>query len=246
VKRDIWKGQIQESYCPPYPCAACSGGILKLVAKSFKSRETARSKAWRSHSDWDPDWLDYVFSAEAECGNPKCSQTYFLIGTGGVEPYFDDEEGQSWGDAYYPKACVPMPPIIEIPNKCPQDVKLDLIKSFEDFWRNPNASANAIRTALDRLMDHLGITKLDKSKKELTLHKRIEIYAAGEPTIGSQLMALKWLGNTGSHGNRTSIDDLLDAYEILEHCLMEVIEMKTQKIAELAAKLNKKHSPKEK
>jgi hypothetical protein len=54
-------------------------------------------------------------------------------------------------------------------------------------------------------------------------------------------MALKWLGNTGTHSAEVSEDDLLDAFEILEHALIEIIEKRSTKVAELAKKLTKKH-----
>ena len=55
-------------------------------------------------------------------------------------------------------------------------------------------------------------------------------------------MALKWLGNTGSHGSKVNVEDLLDAFEILEHTLSEIIENKSKKIATLAVNLTKKYS----
>jgi hypothetical protein len=62
-----------------------------------------------------------------------------------------------------------------------------------------------------------------------------------QTTLGSQLMALKWLGNTASHEGGVSRDDLLDAFEILEHNLRELIEHRSARVAELARKLTKKH-----
>jgi len=64
----------------------------------------------------------------------------------------------------------------------------------------------------------------------------------GEPAVGAQLMALKWLGNTASHEGSVSRDDLLDAFEILEHSLSELIEQRSARVAELARQLTKKHS----
>jgi hypothetical protein len=37
-------------------------------------------------------------------------------------------------------------------------------------------------------------------------------------------MALKWLGNTGTHTSAVTRDDLLDAFEILDHALVELID----------------------
>ena len=56
-------------------------------------------------------------------------------------------------------------------------------------------------------------------------------------------MALKWLGNTGTHKGEVDREDLLDAFEILEHALTELIDRRATKIAALAKKLTQKHRP---
>jgi hypothetical protein len=143
-----------------------------------------------------------------------------------------------------------MPDIFEIPKKCPPEVKTELSAGFTLFWSDQAAAAGRIRVALERLMDHLGIPMRRKEKNgkfsELSLHHRIELFEKGEPAIGSQLMALKWLGNTGSHQGKLVRDDLLDAFEILEHALTELIDQRTAKVAALAKKLMKKHAPRRK
>lgn len=97
-------------------------------------------------------------------------------------------------------------------------------------------------------MNHVGIPKRKKGTNgkffDLTLHARIEAFVKKEPAIGPQLMALKWLGNTGSHDSNVSTNDLLDAFEILEHSLREIIGGHSAKVAALAKKLTKKHANK--
>ena len=242
MKRDLWRAQISAHYCQPYPCCACSNGILKIVPKTFVSEETTRSKARRGHSDRDPDWIDYVFGAQAKCGNPNCAQIYIFSGSGGVEQSYDGEGGWEWGDAYHPKSAFPMPHIISLPSKVYDDVKLELIRSFETFWRNPESCANSIRNALDKLMINLGFSSNEADGNEINLHQKIELFSKGHPELGSNLMSVKWLCNTGSHGRCISHEELLDAYEIFEFCLNEIIEEKSKKIAQLAEKLNAKHS----
>ena len=61
---------------------------------------------------------------------------------------------------------------------------------------------------------------------------------------GPHLMALKWRGNAGSHGSKVSRIDLLDAFEIMEHSLVEILDKRSAKVAALAEKMTKKHAPK--
>jgi Domain of unknown function (DUF4145) len=219
---------------------------LQIVPKTFISAETARSKYWRNDPEWDPDWIDYVFGTQAKCNNPKCDQMYFLSGSGGVEPNYDGEGNFDWDDAYYPKSAFPMPHIISFPKKVHDDVKAELIKSFETFWRNPEACANSMRNALDKLMINLGFANNEVDGNEINLHQKIETFSKSEPDLGVNLMSIKWLCNTGSHGRVVSHDELLDAYEIFEFCLEEIVEEKSKKIAKLAQKLNAKHDKSQK
>ena len=96
-------------------------------------------------------------------------------------------------------------------------------------------------------MDHLRIQKRRKNKNgkfdNLNLHKRIEVFSHTEPMIGKQLMALKWLGNTGSHDGDVVKNDVLDAFEIIEHTLLELIEQRSKRLAALASGLEEKHRP---
>ena len=55
-------------------------------------------------------------------------------------------------------------------------------------------------------------------------------------------MALKWVGNAGSHEGNVTQSDTLDAFEILEHTLIEIVDKHSAKIAALVEKLTKKHS----
>ncbi|MBK8374092.1 MAG: DUF4145 domain-containing protein [Sphingomonadales bacterium] len=242
MKRQLWRAQVNAHHCPPYQCCACSSGVLQVVPKTFISDETARSKAWRTDRQWDPDWIDYIFSLQAKCNNPKCAQLYFLTGAGGVEQNYIEDGDWEWSDAYYPKTSFPMPHLINFPNKVYEDVKGELIKSFETFWRNPDSCANSIRNSLDKLMINLGFSSTKADGNEINLLHKIELFSKSHPELGANLMSVKWLCNTGTHGRRITHEELLDAYEIYEFCLEEIIEEKSKKIAQLAAKLNEKHN----
>ncbi len=160
--------------------------------------------------------------------------------------------GDSEGDTHYedyflPRFCTPMPDIFELPKKCPDDVACELRAAFALFWSDPSAAANRVRVALERLMDHLLVQKRRKNKNgkfdKLKLHTRIEIFAKAEPFWGAQLMALKLLGNTGSHDGGVTKDEVLDAFEIIEHALFELIGQRSKRIAALAKGLKAKHTP---
>jgi hypothetical protein len=249
MKRQLWQQSLSRSTCPPWPCSICKSGVLVLVPKSLSHEETVSSSSAHSHDAFEPDWIEYAFMAWAQCSNAKCKQKYAISGRGGVTPEVVDDEGSwSWEDFFDPKHCFPALRVIEIPAACPENVVNELEASFELFWINPAACAGRIRVALEHLMNHMGVPKRRKKKDgsfhELSLHGRIEAFAGKDKTSGSHLMALKWLGNAGSHEGGVKADDLLDAFEVLEHVLQEVIDGKAAKISKLARKLLKAHGKK--
>lgn len=249
MKRSLWTETLTEHHAPSWPCPGCHKGALALVQKSLVYKETAASK--RAHSDdaWEPEWIEYAFTAWLKCNRTTCNQEVAVSGNGEVEMDYDPEdEDMVWSPYFIPKFCWPMPNMFELPAKCPDGIEKELRAAFSLFWFNTGAAANKTRTALENLMDHLGIKKRYKVANgkfaERTLHQRIEVFQKREPVIGAQLMALKWLGNTGSHEGEVSRDDVLDAFEILEHALGELIDQRTAKVAALARKLMKKHGKK--
>jgi hypothetical protein len=245
MDRKLWTQLLTKTACPAWPCPVCHKGTVALVPKSLIHKETIESKRAHSHEAWEPEWISYTFTAWGQCGHGSCKQEFAIAGTGGIEPEFGPEE-IDWADYFSPKICRPMPDIFDFPAKCPVEVTQELRAAFELLWSHHAACAGRIRVALECLMNHLGVSRRKKDKNgkfyDLQLHQRIEDFAKSQPVIGAQLMALKWLGNSGSHDADVSKDDLLDAFEIMEHALGEIIDQRSARVAALAKKLTKKHS----
>jgi uncharacterized protein DUF4145 len=245
MKRYLWNSSISENSCPPWECSACSNGTLRLKKESLQYEETRESKRSRSDEEFDANWIEYSFTAWANCNNQNCMQSYAISGLGGVEPRYTGEDEWDYFDAFYPKSIHPTLNIITIPSKCPREVKEELKKAFSLYWANNEACTSRIRVALEHLLSHIGIPKqkTDENGKStnINLHTRIETYAKDEPQLGQHLMALKWIGNTSSHDGAISHGELIDAFEILEYVLSEIIQGNSKRIASLARKLAEKH-----
>lgn len=248
MNRHLWTQELSKYYCPPWPCPVCKKGTTSLVKDSLTYKETVRSVRSHKDDDFSPEWVDFTFTAWAKCTHSTCRQEFAISGRGGVAPQWVSEEDWDYDEYFVAKACHPMPEIIELPAKCPEDILMELRSAFSLFWSSPPACANRIRVSLEYLMNHVGIPKRKKGSNgkffDLTLHARIEAFARKDPIIGSHLMALKWLGNTASHDSDVSSHDLLDAFEILENALREVIGGHSAKVAALAKRLTKKHGGK--
>jgi hypothetical protein len=246
MNNDVWRQQLSENWCPAWPCSSCGNGTLSLIKDSLKYQETIESVKSHNVEGFDADWVVFVFTAWAQC--QSCKQEYAISGTGGVAPEMTSDTEWDYQNYFQPKVCSPMPDIFQLPEKCPDDIAEDLRAAFAVFWINRSACAGRVRVGLEHLMTHLGIpnekTGADGKVSELTLHARIDLFTKKESTLGSLLMALKWLGNTGSHDSDVSKNDLLAAFEVMEHALKELIGGHSKKIAELAKNLTEKHASK--
>jgi hypothetical protein len=249
MKRYLWETSLSSSSCPPWPCTACGKGHLRLKRDSLVHEETAESRRWQGSEDWIPEQIEFTFVAWASCSNERCNESFAIAGNGGIEQEYtgDDDGSTEWVNHFYPKTVVPTLQMIELPAKCPKNVKDLLFDAFTCYWSQADASAGRIRAALEALLTHVGVpteqTKESGKATPLYLHTRIELYAKENPVIGQQLMAIKWLGNNGSHGTKITRSDVLDALELLEHALTEMLDKRSEKMAALAAKIAARHRP---
>lgn len=248
MRRDLWTKNITKHSCPSWACTVCNKGTLRLVKDSLEFKETIESVRLRKDEEFFyPERIEYAFTAWAQCSHPACQQQYAIAGSGGVEQQTSADDGDCV-DYFSPKICFPMPDIFDLPTRCPKNVDEALHSAFRVFWLNPAACANQIRVSLEYLMDHVSVPRTRESSKgkseELKLDARIKIFTEEEAVLGGQLMALKWLGNTASHEGEVSKNDLLDAFEIMEHTLKEIIDRPSAKVAALAQNLTDKHEKK--
>jgi hypothetical protein len=57
------------------------------------------------------------------------------------------------------------------------------------------------------------------------------------------MMAVKWIGNAGSHAKPVTREDLLDGYEMIEHLLDQIYIQPGKKLASLAKQINRSKKP---
>jgi hypothetical protein len=247
MKRELWTTNLYKYGCAAWPCPICATGTLKLVPNSLIIYETAQSKIGHADDEFDPEWTDYRFTAWATCVNQKCKQKVAIAGKGGVQQV-NSPEGWDWDDYFEPLFWHPMPPLFKVPESCPESVKESLAAAFALYASDRPASAGRLRMALEALMDHSKVKRWGRNQHnrlvELSLHARLAKFKLNSPLVGDHLMALKWLGNAGSHNSKLSRDDLLDAFEVFEHALVEIIEERGDRVAGLAKGLAKKFARK--
>lgn len=217
---------------PHWRCARCGGGPLRFNPKEFAFRDTAETKAGRGELWFEAEMIVERFAGFIQCPNPACADWVLVSGTtrNFLEP--DPEPGQ-YGEVLvrelWPTQVLPAPAIIDIPQQCPEDVAAAIRRAFDLYWTDSSAAANAIRVAIEALMSHFRVPKYGKGAKgkgrvAISLHKRIdEAFRKLRPDAADFLLAIKWIGNAGSHdAGELSKGALTDAFVLLDHALQEL------------------------
>ncbi len=241
----IWSRSIIEGRCPPWPCPKCWRGTLSLRNGSLNCIEHADSRRWRREDGWEPDFVSYIFTAWAECGNSDCSHEFAISGIGEDRPPVQEDEEPGYKTALYIRGISPPLEMFKISNACPQPMADAIRSAFQIFWIDGAACAGRLRVALESLMDsnQIPILRKEGGKAPMPLDNRLKIFADKEPAMKDHLMALKWLGNTGSHSHGVPEHELLQAFEVLEHVIEELIDKKSARIAKIADQIDKRHNP---
>ena len=247
VDRRLWQRRLAKTYAPSWPCPTCRKGVLRLDRESMASRDTAETRRGRRREDWTPELDMGRFIAFLVCDNKPCAEVVTV--TGRTFPYavLGPENEMEYDEEFVPVLMDPPAPFIDIPEPCPTDARRELIAAFRLVWVDPNAAGNRIRASLEHLLDAVRVPRKRRTAngrfERLTLHRRIEVFREKNPALGDSLLAVKWLGNIGSHEAALKPDDLFDAFDILEHAIIELWAPPSKAIKQLAAEINRRKGP---
>lgn len=239
MKRSLWTERLTKTSCPAWTCSICGEGFLSVLNNNTTSFLTADSNK-KNH--------EFIVTAWAKCSNKNCEQKFAILGSGHNEKIYPDKQDSPSQLYYTLKACYPMPDIISIPANVPSSISDLLDDSYKLFLIDSNACGAKIRSSLEAFLDDRNIAKETLNKKgethRIRLHDRISEYAKDNPDTGEHILAIKWLGNFCAHEDIDICkEDLLDAYEILEHTLNSIFDPPQQKVMQQAQKLTKKYAP---
>lgn len=249
IERTIWEKYFEESTMPAWRCSTCSCGTLRLQQDSFRYDQTADTKKYVGEIWFETEMIQLRFSALLICSNDHCGESYALSGTGKVDDDHDYSGRTGYSETFLATHFVPGPLVVAIPPDCPQKIKDKIIASFGCFVGDPDSAANQVRSAVEQILDHKKVAKTEIVKgqrRPLSLHKRIEKFKATNPELADNLLAIKWIGNSGSHSDGLNTDDLLDSFEILEHVIEVLFGCKADRAKHLSKRINRSKGKKPK
>ncbi len=235
----MWSGSYEEARFPPWPCPACGRHSLHLKADSLALEETKDSREAHESQDWEPDWVTQRFVCLLVCQYRHCGEVSSV--TGDVSYVYQDDG--RWERRFEPHFIEPAPDIFLIPKGCPKLTMQELRSAFSLFWSDPSAALNRTRTSVEFLLDAGKVQRRARSKRgdlrPLSLHQRIEKFLPKDAQTRSKMLAVKWLGNLGSH-DKVTREQVLQAFELVEYILEVVVEKRPQRLDRLAKDINKR------
>ncbi|WP_291116428.1 DUF4145 domain-containing protein [Empedobacter sp. UBA7248] len=245
MNRELWKPKTFDKV-EKYPCPKCFNGTLK--GKQKISELTEGGKEMLSYGY--PYGIDNVFCGILKCSNSNCNELISVNGhlLSDIRTGYQNENGEYVEielKQYQPKFFYPNLRMFKISKEIPKNIIHLIDQAFSLYFIDNNACANKIRTAIEQILDDLNaprkkLTVKRKYSEFTNLHSRIEHFSKKKPKICKLMMALKIIGNQGSHTNETDDESILDAFEILE-LLIEITYIKNHlRIESLADSIIKK------
>ena len=228
-------------------CSTCHEGILEYKDKNFHYKEDSdyNNHLFEPHYYNPPNDIDFRYTLTLQCTNPKCHENVVSVGQYSIEII---QEYDEYNDiinvteySFSPKYFYPPLHLFKIHESTPDEVKKTIIESFSLYFTNSFAAVNQIRLALEILMTELDVARMytnDKGEnKYYSLEKRIKKLDDKYGEIKDKCLAIKWLGNSGTHGDEgMTRDDVLNGYDLLSFILD--ILYTTNHIHEIARKIN--------
>ncbi len=217
----IWMQKfVSDKFDTSWKCGRCGIGALKLI-------EPIKTKT-------------APFSTSVKCTNLHCQTIHRVIGKVAFMAN-DIETSENYhridDRRLYPSQFIPELIMFEMPLSLDEQIKRLLIKAFNHFWYDLDACANKIRQALELIVVGKGGTgsTLDKMIKSIKTN-------LGEK-LAETLLALKWIGNDGSHvGRPFAREEILDAFGLLVDVLNQLYpdESEQERRQSLAQLINEK------
>jgi hypothetical protein len=248
VDRELLSEYITSRGAPNWACPRCGGGHYRLVPDSLFRSWTADTQEASSELAFEASWVEQRFVAALKCDNKKCGEIAVVAGTGRVDEFPDEHLTEMlYEDVFYPKYFSPSPSLISIPANCPFEVVTELRYAFVVAWSDYASAGNRIRAAVERLMDALRIQKQTVNgrgkRHAITLHERITKTKGRYTAAHDALLAIKWLGNAGSHTDSLTRDDVFDALDIFESVLSDLYSKHPSAIRRLVKSVNARKGP---
>jgi hypothetical protein len=249
MQRYLHRNQLEAlggpfSELPNLLCPVCQSASLELVPERFESLESQASK---DDEIWEPSWVHGYFHGTLGCPKTSCGNRYSVAGRWNVDhkgdgPIIEGEEGD-YVEYYSVNYILPAFPLMGYPDGVPDEVREAIAGASQVLLADASAAANRIRSAIEVLLDSRGVRKFPQGSRSrrLDTHGRIEEFKKKNLDAANHLMAMKWIGNIGSHEKEVlPLPTVLDGMEHFARALEIIYDPSEKNLERRAALINKK------
>jgi hypothetical protein len=231
---------------PDLPCLICHRGALEAHIADFESKSSADHRVGAETQEGPQRGY---FHGELACSRPACGNKYVVAGEWTRGSDNPDEEQDDF-NTYDPEGfgltvrhVLPPLPLIALPGTTPAKVCGLVEFASSALLSDPSAASTKIRAAIEALLDEQRVRKTSSSSRSvrLTAHKRIELFESKNDAAATQLMAMKWVGNAGSHeGELLPLSWVLDGIECFARAIELIYDSREIELARRAAGINRR------
>jgi hypothetical protein len=240
--RDLTK-PVHAGQWPSLSCPYCTGSLVVVKVEEIQSQSSISS---RDDDDWDPEWIFGRFVASAKCY--LCGEPVIITGSYKTDADLTTD-GKWFGEYasfYHVEATSPGLRLATTPPGTPAEVDEAFKEAASVLWSSPASAANTLRRGVEALLNAKRVKKttLVKGKRSrLKTHARIELLKKTNLEVANALMAVKWIGNEGSHAQTLTVEDVLDGVEMLEWAVKSAFDTEDLKLKRRIALVNKAKGP---
>jgi hypothetical protein len=224
---------------PHVECPVCAVGAL--VPSFLKHTPSAASMAIYDASG-DAERIVGQFHGVLDCTFPQCGEHVTVAGDLEVSYDVTDEGRTKEFEFFRLRYAAPALTLIKPPPGAPDKIVAAIRSASSVLWVDPNAAANRLRVATDELLTAQKVrrTTINKAGKRepLRTHARIETFRKTRQKAGDALLAVKWIGNVGSHDSELSTSDVLNGASMLGYALRLLYDKTDVEIEREVRKVN--------
>lgn len=214
-------GWVDELHWPRVKCPVCANGSVGFDKATHHLDQESEETVDLAHRNLGPpDELSGTFEGTLKCDSKACGQVLSMAGDWQLVYDEGDISYNIFGEVFRVRYVNPPLKILHLPDKIPTKVKVAIDSASEVLWLSPAAAANRLRQAVDELLTAKKVkrTTINTRRKrvDLNLHKRIVMYSNTNKEVGDALLAVKFIGNDGSHDSTLTVTDVLLGAEILD------------------------------
>ncbi|QOC94725.1 DUF4145 domain-containing protein [Micromonospora craniellae] len=209
---------------PDLICPTCRIGRLTVPKPWVTGGDAATTEARRQRpDDFEPDWITGVFTGILECPRDTCQERIAV--TGGWRLAISPDAAGPYLDVVRLTYARPALILVDCPPGTPDRVTAACRAAAEIVWVDPSGAANRLRVAVEELLTAQGVPRTASPRspggrrRRIKTHERIELLAKRKPKKAHDavhvLMAVKFIGNAGSHDSSLTIKQVLECAEML-------------------------------